>query len=201
LHLSSREPGATLAASKRYPTEGYTQPLMPLIPEVRAWTTADEIESIRVEMSHLGAQEIAEPIKWDPHNRETADHSMPFTLAVALLDGEIWYTTFSPSRFLNDPKVRQLMQKITVVENPDFALRQSRITVRKKSGSELVKDAVEAKPMLRDEIHAKFDRVCADKISREDRERVRAAWSNLRTARDLSEPIATLAAFRPGPPG
>jgi 2-methylcitrate dehydratase len=138
LHLSPRDPAETLANSKRYPTEGYTQPLMPLIAEVRAWTTADEIESIRVEMSHLGALEIAEPIKWDPHNRETADHSMPFTLAAALIDGEVWYTTFSRSRFLDDAKVRQLMQKITVVENPKFARRQSRITVRKKSGSELV---------------------------------------------------------------
>src|SRR3984957_1560698 len=54
LRLSPREPGETLAASKRYPTEGYTQPLMPVIPEVRAWTTTDEIESINVEMSHLG---------------------------------------------------------------------------------------------------------------------------------------------------
>jgi hypothetical protein len=53
----------------------------------------------------------------------------------------------------------------------------------------------------RDEIHAKFDRVCADKISKDDRDRVRMAWSNLRAARDLSEPIATLAAFRPGQRG
>ncbi len=201
LHLSPRDPGETLANSKRYPTEGYTQPLMPLIAEVRAWTTADEIESIRVEMSHLGALEIAEPTKWDPHNRETADHSMPFTLAAALIDGEVWYTTFSPSRFLDDANVRQLMQKITVVENPKFARRQSRITVRKKSGGELVREGVEAKPMSRDEIHAKFDRVCADKISKDDRNRVRMAWSNLRAARDLAEPIASLAAFRPGQRG
>jgi 2-methylcitrate dehydratase len=203
LRLSPREPGATLASSKRYPTEGYTQSLMPLIPDVRAWTTTDEIESIRVEMSHLGALEIAEPAKWDPHNRETADHSMPFTLAVALIDGEVWYTTFSPDRFLNDARVRQLMEKITVVENPKLALRQSRIIVRKTAGGELVKEAVEeAGPMSRDEIHGKFDRVCADnRISKEDRDRVRMAWSNLRAARDLSEPIATLAAFRPGQRG
>jgi len=51
--------------------------------------------------------------------------------------------------------------------------------------------------MSRDEIHAKFDRVCADnKISKGDRDRVRIAWSNLRAARDLSDPIVTLAAFR-----
>ena len=100
-------------------------------------------------MSHLGVLEIAEPVKWDPRNRESADHSMPFTLAVALIDGEIWHSSFSPKRFLDDPAVRQLMQKITVVENQSFGRRQSRMTVRKKSGGELVKEAVEAKPMSR----------------------------------------------------
>jgi 2-methylcitrate dehydratase len=197
LRLTPREGGATLASSKRFPTEGYTQPLMPIIPEVRAWTNVDDIASIQIEMSHLGALEIAEPVKWDPHNRENADHSMPFTVAVALIAGEISHTSFSPGRFLDDPAVRQLMQKITVVENPKFGLRQSRMTVRKKSGGELVKEAIEAKPMSREEIHAKFDRVCAGVASNEVRDRARAAWSNLRAARDIAGPISTLAAFQP----
>jgi 2-methylcitrate dehydratase len=198
LLLPPRKPGATLASSKRFPTEGYTQPLMPVIPEVRAWTGVDEIESIHVEMSHLGVLEIAEPVKWDPRNRENADHSMPFTLAVALIDGEVSPSSFSPRRFLYDSAVHQLMQKITVVENPNFGIRQSRLTVRKKSGGELVKEAVEAKPMSREEIHAKFDRVCEGLVSDDVRDRARAAWSNLRAARDVADPISTLAAFRPG---
>jgi 2-methylcitrate dehydratase len=197
LHLPPREPGATLANSKRFPTEGYTQPLMPVIPEVRAWINVDEIASVQIEMSHLGALEIAEPVKWDPRNRENADHSMPFTVAVALIDGGIWHTSFSPRRFLDDPAVRQLMQRITVVENPKFGIRQSRMTVRKKSGDELVKESVEAKPMSREEIQAKFDRVCSGVVSNDVRDRTRAAWSNLRAARDIAGPISALAAFQP----
>lgn len=46
LHLPPPESGVTLANSKRFPTEGYTQSLMPVIPEVRAWTSADDIASI-----------------------------------------------------------------------------------------------------------------------------------------------------------
>jgi 2-methylcitrate dehydratase len=197
LRLRSHEAGATLADSKRYPTEGYTQALMPLIPEVRAWTDVDEIASIHVEMSHLGALEIAEPAKWAPRNRESADHSMPFTLAVALIDGEVRTTSFSPKRFLDDSAVAQLMHKVTVSENPSFRRRQSRITIRKNSGGELVKEGTEAKPMSRDEIHEKFDRVCAGLVSSDARDRARAAWSTLRTARDVAEPISTLLAFRP----
>jgi 2-methylcitrate dehydratase len=197
LRLPPREPGATLANSKRFPTEGYTQPLMPVIPAVRAWTDVGDIASIQIEMSHLGALEIAEPVKWNPRNRENADHSMPFTVAVALIDGEISHTSFSPKRFLDDPAVRQLMQRITVVENPKFGLRQSRMTVRKKSGDELVKESVETKPMSREEIQAKFDRVCSGMVSNEVRDRARVAWSNLRAARDIAGPISTLSAFRP----
>jgi 2-methylcitrate dehydratase len=197
LRLPPHDAGGTLANSKRFPTEGYTQALMPLIPEVRAWTSVDEIASIHVEMSHLGALEIAEPVKWAPRNRESADHSMPFTLAVALIDGEIRTTSFSPQRFLDDAGVSQLMQKITVSENPGLRRRQSRLTIRKRSGAELIKEAIEAKPMSRDEIHEKFDSVCAGVVTNDVRDRARAAWSNLRLARDIAEPIATLAAFRP----
>jgi 2-methylcitrate dehydratase len=107
--------------------------------------------------------------------RTTADHSMPFTLAVALIDGEVWYQAFSPDRILNDMAVRQLMQKIIVEENPSFALRQSRLTVRKKSDAQLVKDAIEAKPMSVEEVHAMFDRICAGVVPNDVRDRARAA--------------------------
>ena len=71
-------------------------------------------------------------------------------------------------------------------------------SVRKKSGAELVKEAVEAKPMSREEVHAKFDRVCAGVVTDQVRDQARAAWSNLRAARDIAIPIASLEAFRPG---
>lgn len=55
--------------------------------------------------------------KWDPRTRETADHSMPYLLAVALVDGAVNIDSFLPER-INDPALRPLMQKISVVEDP-----------------------------------------------------------------------------------
>jgi 2-methylcitrate dehydratase len=75
LRLPPTPPGATLSNSKRFPTEGYTQALMPVVPEITAWTKAEDISAIQIEMSRLGALEIGEPAKWDPRNRETADHN------------------------------------------------------------------------------------------------------------------------------
>ena len=39
----------------------------------------------------------SEPAKWDPRTRETADHSLPYMLAVALTDGRITPASFEPA--------------------------------------------------------------------------------------------------------
>jgi len=40
----------------------------------------------------------SEPAKWDPRTRETADHSLPYMLAVALRDGHVTPASFEPAR-------------------------------------------------------------------------------------------------------
>jgi 2-methylcitrate dehydratase len=57
--------------------------------------------------------------KWDPRNRETADHSLPYMCAVALVDGRVQAESYLPERFL-DPSLRPLMDKIEVIEDPDI---------------------------------------------------------------------------------
>lgn len=56
---------------------------------------------------------------WKPVTRESADHSLPFCAAVALLDGDITPKTFEKKRFL-DPDVISLMGKMTIQLDPDF---------------------------------------------------------------------------------
>jgi 2-methylcitrate dehydratase len=57
--------------------------------------------------------------KWDPKRRETADHSLPYLIAVALSDGEVTKSSFTPER-VADPALRPLMQRISVVEDPEI---------------------------------------------------------------------------------
>jgi 2-methylcitrate dehydratase len=73
---------------KARPAEASSQGTLTLIPEMRAWTKPEEIASIQYDMNELG--EISDAPKFDPRNRETADHSMPYILARALLDGDIY---------------------------------------------------------------------------------------------------------------
>ena len=39
------------------------------------------------------------PEAWAPKTRETADHSLPYCTAVALLDGDVTLAQFDPERF------------------------------------------------------------------------------------------------------
>jgi 2-methylcitrate dehydratase len=58
------------------------------------------------------------PTRWRPETRETADHSIPFVVACALKFGAV-----EPKHFEDDvirsPELVTLMQKITVVEDPE----------------------------------------------------------------------------------
>jgi len=193
--------------TKRTPTEGSSQAALELIPEMRQWTRPEEIESIRYEMPFSGWQEIADPPKFDPRNRETADHSMPYMLARALMDGDIYLDAFSHEKFM-DPKARDLMARMTFYPQPDWTGNApARITIRKKSGEERVWDSFKGvrnaagagdvnTPMSDEEISRKFDRVTSFmRVTDAQRDRAKAVWGNLKAVRDIGEAIQTLATF------
>ena len=52
-----------------------------------------------------------------PDKRETADHSLPYCTAVALVDGAVSADQFSESR-LTDPALLDLVARTTVIEDP-----------------------------------------------------------------------------------
>jgi 2-methylcitrate dehydratase len=186
------------AGYKRFPSEGSTQSVLEITPEIRRWTKAEDIESIFVELPFDGWQETADPPKWDPRNRETADHSMPYVIARTLISGEIYLESFTPEKFM-DPKARELMDKITVAPDYNFTYQgQARLTVRTKDGRQLVKETLlhMATPMTHKEIIDKFNRVCSFRsISDEQRTRAMAQVLNLRKVTDFSEVMQTFAKF------
>jgi len=190
------EPGVGLTGGiKRYPSESQSHALLEIIPQIRSWTSADDIESIRIEVFPHTMMEIGDPPKWDPKNSETADHSMAYLVAVALIDGEVYLSSYTPKR-IADTATRQLMNKITMQMNPEFVRNHQRITVRKKTGEEMTKEVTSVKPMTREEISAKFDRVCSFiGLPNAQRDRIRASWSNLQVVPDIADPIRDLAHY------
>jgi 2-methylcitrate dehydratase len=80
-----------------------------------------QIQSVRIE-SHDASVDIigSEPEKWKPETRETADHSLPYITAIALIDGEVTERQFQPERFM-DPKIWKFLENVTVQRNEELS--------------------------------------------------------------------------------
>jgi 2-methylcitrate dehydratase len=81
----------------------------------------DEVKSVAIE-SHDAAVDIigSEPEKWRPMTRETADHSLPYITAIALIDGEVTNKQFEPERF-KDPAVWKFLENVKVERNAELS--------------------------------------------------------------------------------
>jgi 2-methylcitrate dehydratase len=131
---------------KHYPVEYHAQTAVEAAVDVRA-------ELLKSEGTHglagisaveIGSYDVAieiigrDPEKWHPQTRETADHSFPYCVAVALLDGTVTLRSFDEKR-RDDPILQALMQKVRVVQQPEFIGRYpsampTRLTVTTASG-------------------------------------------------------------------
>jgi 2-methylcitrate dehydratase len=80
-----------------------------------------KIQSVRIE-SHDASFDIigSEPEKWKPETRETADHSLPYITAIALIDGEVTEKQFQPERF-TDPAIWKFLEEVTVQRNDELS--------------------------------------------------------------------------------
>ena len=72
--------------------------------------------------SHDASVDIigSEPEKWKPQSRETADHSLPYITAVALIDGEITDKQFEPARF-TEPGIVKFLENVKVKRNDELS--------------------------------------------------------------------------------
>jgi len=115
----------------------------------------------------------SEASRWAPATRETADHSMPYCIAVALLDGAVTRASFADAR-LHDPAIADLMRKVKVAEDPALSAQYpegapGRVTVRMKSGAVHTAEiryptGHEKNPMTDAEIESKFRSLCAGRL-------------------------------------
>jgi 2-methylcitrate dehydratase len=125
--------------------------------------------------------------KTDVHTKEDADHSLPYLLAVAALDGDVQPAQLNRTR-IGKPDVQGLLRKVTVRPDNDFTARYpgevpSRVTVRLKGGksySHKVKDypGSSTRPFTWEDSAKKFDKLVAGRadegLCREIKDAVRS---------------------------
>jgi 2-methylcitrate dehydratase len=82
--------------------------LRPQIPEL------DDIREIRLQTFPAGYEVMGSgEANWQPETRESADHSLPFVMATALMEGNLEIRHYE-QMYYKRPDVRALMQKIKV---------------------------------------------------------------------------------------
>lgn len=99
---------------KMYPVRDSCQLPVNTARDLRSKISADDIKKLTVHTyssAHKGA--VADPELWAPKTRETADHSMPVSIAMTLVDGTVTPESFSRRRFA-DADVLDLIGRMEV---------------------------------------------------------------------------------------
>lgn len=124
---------------KYFPAQIHTQAGAAMALDLRAQFDLADVTAIRIDTYGVAVRNAAgEPEKWDPKTRETADHSLPYVVAVALTDGMLTPESFSDKR-VADPGLRPLMKRIEVCEDDALsraypAQQGAKIEIRLRSG-------------------------------------------------------------------
>jgi 2-methylcitrate dehydratase len=125
----------------------------------------EEIEKVVVHAYQFAMNVTATKEKWDPKTRETADHSLPYVVATALITGGVCHADFEEENF-RSPHRLDLMKKIECYEDPEHTsdypkYYRFRIEVTLKSGEKVVRDVRHGKghpqnPLSDQDIETKF---------------------------------------------
>jgi 2-methylcitrate dehydratase len=128
--------------------------------------------------------------------KEQADHSLPYLLAVSLLDGDVQPAQFKPDRIVK-PDVQALLKKVSVRPNHEYteeypAKMPAKITVRLQDGKVIeheVQDypGLASRPFTWVDSVEKFDRLVAGRADKGLSEEIKDAVRSLESiqVRDL----------------
>jgi 2-methylcitrate dehydratase len=100
------------------------------------------ITRVEIAVQPIAAKRTGDKAKFTPANRETADHSLPVTVAMSLLDGKLTAAQFEHDRWA-DADVAALVARTTVVAEEALATtypqgRPARITIELANGTRIV---------------------------------------------------------------
>ncbi|MCX6149352.1 MAG: MmgE/PrpD family protein [Ignavibacteriales bacterium] len=126
----------------------------------------DQIESVIVTTIARACDILFDPHKYRPESRETADHSLPYCIAAALVDHKITTQSFSDEK-LKDPRIWEVIDKIKGEASMEFekmfpAKQPSKVVIRTRDGREFTEYLEFPKgdprePMTMEDLENKFN--------------------------------------------
>jgi 2-methylcitrate dehydratase len=163
---------------KRYNAEIHSQSALEALLELREAHMVDpaavqriELETFQVAYDIIGGGE--EGGKKEIRTKEQADHSLPYLLAVALIDGQVLPEQFGPERIVA-PEVQALLRRVEVRPAADLTARfptehACRLRLHLAGGAILAAQKSDyegfiTRPMGWERAREKFDRLVAGRV-------------------------------------
>ncbi len=175
---------------KAFPTEALTHtPISAVLDIVREHDLAPkDVAKVRIRSLARAADILADPTKYDPRTKETADHSLPYVIAAAIVDRQVTPAQFEADRIM-DATIREQLDKVEVVADPEIEsvfpqLQRVAATIETTDGRALSKELDYPKgdprnPLSDEEIEQKFDALATPILSDKARTRIKKAVWNL----------------------
>lgn len=134
----------------------------------------DQIEEVKVTTIARACDILFDPHKYRPTSRETADHSLPYCIAAAIVDRQVTTQSFSDEK-LKDPRIWAVIDRIKGEASEEFekifpAKQPSRITIKTKSG-ETYSEYLEypkgdpREPMTEEDLEVKFNALSSELLT------------------------------------
>ena len=183
---------------KAFPTEALTHaPISAVLDIVIENDLAPEVvEKVHIRSLARAADILADPSKYDPRSKETADHSLPYVIAAAVADRQVTPAQFEQDKIM-DPRIREQLHKVEVVADPAIEavfpkLQRVIVTIHTTDGREFTKQLDYPKgdprnPLTDQEVEEKFDALASPVLSDEARKRLKDAVWGLEKVGAVSE--------------
>ncbi|NBR30231.1 MAG: hypothetical protein EBT83_17770, partial [Betaproteobacteria bacterium] len=188
---------------KFFPAVVHSQSPIAAAIELHGKVKPEDIGAISVDSYWVANRYInrASPL-WQPGTRETADHSLPYIIAAALIDGTINEQSFDEGR-LRDPRIAELMKRMTLREKPEFTqlhpVKWPCVIEVTTKGGKKISASVEyfkghAKNPLSDgEVEHKFGELAGDRLAAGQADRIIESVWNLDQMPDIAQLIDLMA--------
>jgi len=188
----------TQCGMKAFPTEALTHtPISAVLALVKDHELLPHhIAKVHIRTTARGADILSDPSKYDPHTKETADHSLPYVIAAAIAERQVTPLQFTPAKIM-DPIIRAQLSKIVVTADAEIeevfpALQRVIVRIHTIDGREFTEQLDYPKgdprnPLSDSELEQKFEALSGSVLSHDGcRRAVHAIW-NLEEQRSVSE--------------
>ena len=161
---------------KAFPTEALTHTHISCVLKIMVNNNLEysDIEEVKVTAFAQAYDILFDPTKYRPESRETADHSLPYCLAAAMVDKKITTGSFSDDK-LNDPRIFEVIDKIKGEPSIEFekmfpAKQPSKVVITTNNGNKYSEYLEYPKgdprePMTMEDLENKFNSLASDKFN------------------------------------